>query len=357
MGITRLVDIGATQRVIADVGIDRFMDEMIAKLALGFREFKPAETTTMARAGFSYTEPDLGLVEWMPTMEAAGRVSIKTVGYHPTNPTKRNLPSVMATTSLHDTTTGQLIALTDATFLTAIRTGAASALATDELASLDATTLVVIGAGAQAVTQVHAISRIRTLTEVSVYDTDPLVAESFVRRLPVDVPVTIVPDRRELAKRLVQADVICTCTSVDPGEGPVLLEGDFDSALHINAVGADFPGKLELPRTLVDRALVIPDHAEQCLVEGEAQTLQQEDLGPELWELVAEGAHAHRNELTVFDSTGWAFEDLIAAELLLAHAERIGAGHEIELQPAPRDPYDPYEQVRPSGIGQIRPAS
>lgn len=353
MGFTRLLDVGATQKVIADVGIDRFMDEMIAKLAFGFRQFDPAETTTLARAGFSYTEPDLGLVEWMPTMDARGRVSIKTVGYHPTNPTKRNLPSVMATTSLHDTSTGQLVALTDATFLTAIRTGAASALATDELATLGATSLVVIGAGAQAVTQVHAISRIRTLTDVTVYDVDPLVAESFVRRLPVDVPVTVVLDHGDLAKHLAEADVVCTCTSVDPGEGPVLPDGTFHPALHINAVGADFPGKLELPRSLVDRALVIPDHAEQCLAEGEAQTMQQADLGPELWELVAEGAHAHRNELTVFDSTGWALEDLLAAELLLEHAERIGAGHEIELQPTPRDPYDPYEQVCPSGIGQI----
>lgn len=356
MAITRLLDIGAIQRIVADVGIDRFMDEMIAKLAFGFRQFDEAQTETMARMGFSYSQPDLGLVEWMPSMEMGGRVSIKTVGYHPTNPTKRNLPSVMATTSLFDSTTGQLAALTDATFLTAIRTGAASALATDELAPLGPTALGVVGAGAQAVTQVHAISRIRTLTSVSIYDADPVVAESFVRRLPVDVPVNVVSDQSGIAKMLTEVDVLCTCSSVDPGEGPVFADTEHRSALHINAVGADFPGKLELPRTLLDRALVIPDHTEQCLAEGEAQTVARESLGPELWQIVAEGTHAHRNELTVFDSTGWALEDLLAAELLLDHANRLGAGHEIELQPAPRDPYDPYEQVNPSGIGEIRKA-
>lgn len=333
------------------------MDEMIAKLAYGFRNFDSTETHTMARAGFNYTSPELGLVEWMPTMEVGGRVSIKTVGYHPTNPAKRNLPSVMATTSLHDTATGQLLALADATFLTAIRTGAASALATDELAPLDAAELGVIGSGAQAVTQVHAISRVRPISSVMIYDTEARVSESFVRRLPVDVPVRVLSGPDGLATMLNQVDVLCTCTSVGPGAGPVLMDGQHKPALHINAVGADFPGKVELPRSMIERALVVPDHAEQCLVEGEAQTMTPEQLGPELWAHVANGSRTHREEFTVFDSTGWAFEDLLAAELLLEHADRLGCGHQLELQPSPRDPYDPYEQVKPSGIGQIRATS
>ncbi len=342
------------QQVIADVGLDRFMDEMIAKLTYAFRRFDPEATVTKVREGFSYEKPDLGLVEWMPTMDVGGRISIKTVGYHPTNPMQRNLPSVMATTSLHDTTTGQLLALADSTFLTAVRTGAASAVATDELAPLSTPILGIIGAGAQAITQAHAISRVRAIEKIIVFDADEDVAASFERRLPFAVEVEVVTAARvhkELPAMLGEADILCTCTSVDPEAGPVFADGRHKEALHINAVGADFPGKLEIPRTLINRAVVVPDYQPQCLAEGESQTLRAEQLGPDLHQLIAAGRHQYRGVLTVFDSTGWALEDLLAAELLLEHADRISAGHEIELQPSPRDPFDPYEQIRPAGHG------
>ena len=158
MAITRVLTQRCIAQLVGVIGLDALLDEMIARLTAALTHYDPAITETFLRTGFRYTKPDLGLIEWMPAMEHGRRVSIKTVGYHPTNPVDRGTPSVLATTSLHDTTDGRMLALCEATFLTALRTGAASAVVTDVLAVPDAATIGVIGCGAQAVTQIHAIA-------------------------------------------------------------------------------------------------------------------------------------------------------------------------------------------------------
>ncbi|MEZ5263551.1 MAG: hypothetical protein R2755_17700 [Acidimicrobiales bacterium] len=174
-------------------------------------------------------------------MELGRVVAVKTVGYHPRNPTRKGLPSVMATTSLYDTATGQLVALVDATLLTALRTGAASAVATEVLAVDGPLHVGVIGCGAQAVTQLHAVSRVRSIERITVLDTDPAVAASFGRRVAfLDRPPEVVERDGDL-RLLADVDVLCTCTSVDVGKGPVLRDGPHRPWLHVNAVGADFP--------------------------------------------------------------------------------------------------------------------
>ena len=346
MAATRILGLEAMADVVADVGLDGLMDETIERLTTACEDLDDELMVTMDRDGFHYTKPALGLLEWMPAMELGRRVSIKTVGYHPTNPTERGAPSVLATTSLHDTSTGRFLALSEATFLTALRTGAASAVASNVLATADASTLGIVGCGAQAVSQVHGLSRVRPIERVLAYDADVEVAQSLGKRLPVDdIAVDVIDDVQQL---MAGSDIICTATSVDIGGPPVLRDVATRPWLHINAVGADFAGKVELPKSMLERALVCPDVVAQCLLEGESQQLSVDQLGPDLPRLVQGRAHyeGHRQSLTVFDSTGWALEDLIAAELLLDHADRLGVGVEVELQPAPIDPYDPYEFVR-----------
>ncbi|MEM7340342.1 MAG: ornithine cyclodeaminase family protein [Actinomycetota bacterium] len=347
--MTVVLSIGDVADVVRQVGPDALMDELIERFDSRMGAFDTNAVTTMDRTGFDYDDPYLGLVEWMPTLVHGRRVGIKTVAYHPRNPGEHALPSVLATTTIHDTHTGRLEALTEATLLTALRTGAASAIATDKLAPADASTLGVVGAGAQAVTQIHAISRIRPITRLLVCDADPEVAKSLPSRIgAVGISVSVeILDVDELHLMLREADIICTCTSVDPNAGPVLPHGEHKPALHLNAVGADFPGKTELPAATLKAALVCPDVATQCLAEGEAQQLEADDLGPELPTLVrnAREYDGHRQQLTVFDSTGWAFEDLIVAELVLEHAARLGIGSYVDLVPEATDPYDPYALV------------
>ena len=328
--------------VVRAVGLDQFMDDVIEGVRRAAAQLDPETTITIERGGFQYEKPSFGLVEWMPSMELGRAVGIKTVGYHPSNPTQRGLPSVMATTSIHDTSNGRLLALVDATMLTAIRTGAASAVVTDILADPASSTLGLIGCGAQAVTQVHAISRVRPIDKIVAFDADPSVAASLASRLPINIAVEIVDAS---ASVVVDADIVCTATTVDIGAGPVLPMFGLKAGAHINAVGADFPGKTELPAQLLRNALVIPDEVAQCLKEGECQQLSEDELGPPLAELVqnAESFSGWHNQLTVFDSTGWALEDLIAAEITLAHAKRLNIGIHTDLQHNPIDPYAPYE--------------
>lgn len=331
-------------QIIQTVGLDRFMDDVIDGIRIAALELDPETTVTIERGGFQYQKPSLGLVEWMPSMELGRAVGIKTVGYHPSNPTQRRLPSVMATTSIHNTATGGLSALVEATLLTAIRTGAASAVVSEVLSDPQASVLGLVGCGAQAVTQAHAISRVRPLSRICAFDADASISATLEARLPMDVPVDIVSTAADAVRN---AGIVCTATTVDIGAGPVVDAHSFRPDVHINAVGADFPGKTELPLELLQSALVIPDEVRQCLKEGESQQLTEDQLGPSLPELVqnAETFVAWRNELTIFDSTGWALEDLIVAEIALEHARELQIGLHTQLQHDPVDPYNPYESL------------
>lgn len=330
-------------------GVEHILDELIDRLRDALLTFDPDRVHSPARAGFQYEEPEVGLLEWMPAMELGRVAAVKTVGYHPRNPTRKGLPSVMATTSVYDTATGQLLALLDATLLTALRTGAASAVATDILAVDGPLSVGVIGCGAQAVTQLHAISRVRPVERVTVLDTDPVVAASYNRRVAfLDRPTTVVNPEGD-TRLLADVDVLCTCTSVDVGKGPVLRDGEHRPWLHVNAIGADFPGKQELPLPMLERAVLCPDLPSQCRFEGESQWVQPDRIGPDLATLVKHRSsyEPYRSVLTVFDSTGWALEDLVVAELFIELASREGIGSTVTLQRTATDPFDPYALITP----------
>ncbi len=348
---TICLDVDDLADVVAAVGLDRFVDDLIAAIGDAVRSFDVARVETMARAGFSYTTPAVGLVEWMPAMVVGRSVAIKTVAYHPDNPAAVGLPSVLATTSVYDTDTGRLVAICEATTLTALRTGAASAVMTDALVPPGPIALGVVGCGAQAVTQIHAISRIRPIERLIVTDADPAVAASLGVRLPsgvlADGATPEVVSTLAFGDRVADLDVLCTCTSVDVDKGPVVELRGAKPALHVNAVGSDFPGKVELPVDYLRSSVVIPDALDQCLVEGESQQLTADEVGPGMVEVLTDPAHRELvNRRTVFDSTGWAYEDLVAATRFVDEAERHGLGTRLALQYLPDDPYDPLEAIR-----------
>ncbi len=345
---TRLLRGEDLRSIVSEIGLDALLDALIAELREALETYDAKATATFDRTGFHYVEPRLGLLEWMPAMASGRVVSIKTVGYHPENPARAGIPSVLATVSVYDCSSGQLLGIVEGTTLTALRTGAASAVATEILAVDAPISLGLVGAGAQAVTQAHAISRVRRVDRILAYDVDPETLASLPRRLAfLDLPIEIVEaeDRDRLRS---DVDVLCTATSVGIGAGPVVEDGDHRAWLHVNAVGADFAGKLELPQELLRRSLVCPDVRAQCIAEGECQQLAVEEIGPNLAELVqgaARFANA-RDALSVFDSTGWALEDLVAADLVLRWADRLGCGEHVDLQSIGRDPFDPYEILR-----------
>lgn len=340
-------------RLAAAVGVDALMDEVIEGLAETLRTYDPATTRIPVRDGFDYQSPRPGLLEWMPVLEVGRSAVIKTVGYHPHNPA-RGIPTVLATLFLYDVASGHLTAIADGVLATALRTGAASAVASRLLARPDSRTLGLVGCGMQAVTQLHALCRCFDLEEVLIHDIDPQVESSFLRRAAAfGVAVRRAP-RREVESA---SDLLCTATSVAPGEGPVIDGVDLRPWVHVNAVGSDFPGKIELPAELVRRSWVCADFLDQALREGECQHLAAEQVGATLDQVVQapERFAPLREATTLFDSTGFALEDQVVMEVLLAHAHRLGLGTELPLESVADDARDPYALVRE--LAARRPAA
>ncbi|NNE45358.1 MAG: ornithine cyclodeaminase family protein [Rhodothermales bacterium] len=320
---------------------------MIRSISDALVTLTPDRAELPLRSGFHYHEPVTGLIEWMPVMVNGSRATIKVVGYHPENPRRYELPTILGTVSSYDTRTGHLVGLADGTFLTALRTGAASGVATAAMATADTKTLGIIGCGAQAVAQLHAVSRVRKIARVLTYDLDPATTASFPARIEVlgldDLTVEVADCERVVR----ESDVLCTATSVDVGGGPVFPDTETKPWLHINAAGSDFEGKFEIPKAMLKRAYVCPDILLQAISQGECQQLTKDDIGVELPVLIGdrELCESLMPKLTVFDSTGSALEDHVALELMLGYGREFGLGAEIEIESFSHDAKNPYEFV------------
>ena len=331
------------QEIILHNGLNRIMDMTIERLESAILSFSENETDIPSRAGFHYELPQSGLVEWMPLYQKGHQVMIKVVGYHPANPETYGFPTIVSTMYAYDTNTGHLMGITDGVILTALRTGAASAIASKYLANPDSKVMGMIGCGAQAVTQLHALSRLFKIERVLIFDTDHDAMHSFNERCET-LDLGINAELSDIETIVKEAEILCTATSIDVGSGPLFDRLTTRSYLHINAVGSDFPGKVELPKSLLMESFVCPDFIDQALKEGECQQLEQADIGPSIIEVVkspADFTHV-KNQRSVFDSTGWALEDQVVMELFLDLGKKLGLGVEIEIESLSEDAKNPY---------------
>ena len=338
-----IIDSTAVQQIIRKKGLNIVMDDLIDRLEKALLGYSPEDTHIPTRSGFNYKKPFLGLVEWMPLMKKGEEVIIKVVGYHPENPDLFKIPTILSTISCYDAHTGHLNYLVDGVLLTALRTGASSAVASKFMASKNSKVLGLIGCGAQSVTQVHAISRLFGIEEILIYDIDQNSMASLKDRLaPIDIAAQ--PKSASIEEILNRSDILCTATSIAPEEGPLFDTYETKAHLHINAVGADFPGKFELPLSLLEKAYVCPDFLEQALIEGECQQMEQSKIGPS-WVEVSRNIslqEKYQSALSVFDSTGWALEDQVVANLFAEYAKELGLGKAMRIESFSDDEKNPY---------------
>ena len=257
-----------------------------------------------------------GDVRAMPAYAAPlGYASIKNINMHPGN---RDVPSIVGTLTLFDPPTGMPLAIMDATAITRLRTGAAAGVATRLLARADAAVLSLIGAGNQAMTQIEAVLAVRPrIARIMVHDLDreraTRLALAATDRFRVVVQIAASAEEAVRA-----ADVLTTIT---PTRTPIVEADWVRPGTHINAIGADAAGKQELQSQLMASARVVVDEMEQATHSGEINVpltegvLQTSDIHAELGH-VAAGAKAGRSnatDVTVFDSTGLALQDLACA--------------------------------------------
>ena len=278
---------------------------------------------------------DDGVLLLMPAVSDAGggdaALGVKLVSVYPSN-RARGHPTVYASYVLMDGATGQPLALLEATYLTALRTAATSALAARLLARADARRVVCFGAGVQAAMQLRCLATVRRLERVTVVGRNPDRARRFASEMAreLGVPVEVASSSHAAVR---DADIVtCATTST----APVLFGADLCPGVHVDLVGAFRPTDREADSEAVRRARVVVDtyagaleEAGDVLIPLREGAIHRDDIVAELAELLT-GARIGRrsdDDITLFKSVGWALEDLATARLAYARAraERVGA--------------------------------
>ncbi len=264
-------------------------------------------------------------------------LGIKTVSVFPQN-FYRAEPTIYALVTLFDPTSGRPLAVLDGTYLTALRTGAASGVATRLLARSDARTLVIFGAGAQALPQIQAVLVARpAINNLWIVNRSRdraalLAAQVRADGFHGDIRITTDP-----TVPLAEADVVCTATS---SPNPLFSADLVRPGTHINAIGAYRPDMAEIPPDLVARSRVFVDQRHAAwseagdLIQARAAGLiNEQHIAGELGELVNGTVHGRtsENEITLFKSVGNAVQDLAVAALVCQRATELGLGVDVAL--------------------------
>ena len=295
-----------------DIGqVNRSVESAFADHGNGLVQMPPKVYITLPEGDFR-TMPAC-----LPSLSIAG---VKMVNVHPKNP-QAVLPTVMALTIILDPATGKPLAVINATRLTDMRTGAAGAVAAKYLSPKKEVVLGVIGTGRQAEAQVAAISRELKIQEIRVWGRNPAHVRKFADRCME------YPCMASSPEKACDCDVLVTTT---PSTTPIIMSGWIHEGTHINAIGADAPGKEELDPSLLRRAEVFVDDPAQAIHSGEINVpisrglYHETDLAGTLGEVViGKKKRRDKDAITVFDSTGLAIQDLAIAKIAMEHGTRI----------------------------------
>jgi ornithine cyclodeaminase len=314
------------------IGAETAMAELAAAIEADFLrwpEFDKSPRVASHSAG--------GVIELMPVADGE-HYGFKYVNGHPRNNVTGH-QTVTAFGVLSSVATGYPLLLSEMTVLTALRTGATSAMAAKWLAPKGARTMAMIGAGAQCEFQALAFRAICGIARIQLYDIDPAASEKAACNLRAMGLETEICASGQAAVE--GAQIITTCTA-DKRNATVLSDNMVGAGVHVNAIGGDCPGKTELAAAVLERATIFVEYPEQTRVEGEIQQLSPDHPVTELWQVIAGSAPGRRDarEITIFDSVGFAIEDFSALRWLLG---RVAAGAPHVMLDMMADPDDPRD--------------
>jgi alanine dehydrogenase len=313
------------------------MADAIDLVERGFVEFGAGGVDMPQRPVIVVQERD-GLAAFMPAfIRGMGALAIKTVTAFKLNP-KMGLPTIFGTVTLLDPETGAPLCIMDGGYLTAVRTGATSGVATKYLAKKDARVAAMFGTGVQGRTQLEAICTVRAIDEVRLYDTNRGAALEFAREMSGRPPI---PDKLSVVdtpkQALAGADVVATATT---SPTPILDGDDLSPGTHINGVGSHAPGARELDTRTVVRSRVVCDSVEACLAEAgdllipmQEGALNQSEIRTALADVISGKAPGRETDedITLFKSVGLAFQDAVAALHAYEKARSEGLGTEFQF--------------------------
>jgi alanine dehydrogenase len=291
--------------------VNRAIEEAFAEHGRGNVQMPPKVYITFDHGDFR-TMPG-----YIPSLNIAG---VKVVNVHPGNP-KSGLPTVMALTVLLSVQSGVPEALLNATRLTDMRTGAAGAVAAKYLSPFEEVTLGVVGSGRQAGAQVEATAQELKIRKILVWSRKEQNARAFCEKY------SQFNCEQVSLERACDAEVIVTTT---PSRKPLIRDEWIHEGTHINAIGADAPGKEELDPGILSRAAVFVDDTAQAVHSGEINVpiseglFSRERIRGTLGEVVlGRVGRKGKEEITIFDSTGLAIQDLAIAHIAVKTGECI----------------------------------
>ncbi|PLQ02476.1 ornithine cyclodeaminase [Cupriavidus pauculus] len=345
--LTRFLDAGDVAALVRGVGVRQAIVQVAGCVREDFLRWHEFEKSARLASHSA-----VGVIELMPVSDG-NRFAYKYVNGHPRN-AQFALPTVMACGMLADVQTGFPLLLADLTLATALRTAATSALAAQAMARPGARTMALIGNGAQAEFQSLAFHAMAGITTIRAFDVDASATARLARNLAKVRGLEIVPVR-SVRDALSGADIVTTVTA-DKTRATILTPEMVQPGMHLNAVGGDCPGKTELHVDILRGARLVVEYAPQSRIEGEIQQWPEAPVS-ELWEVLAGTApgRAGADEVTVFDSVGFALEDYSALRWLHATACARDAGRYVELVAMPPDPRDLYGWMMQANAEAVTP--
>jgi ornithine cyclodeaminase len=314
------------------------MAQAIEVVKPAFAQLSTGKVDVPVRTGLDVPEHN-GVSFFMPAfLQESDQLGVKIASVFPEN-LKRSLPTIHALVAVIDSETGRPTAIMDGTYLTALRTGAATGAATDLLARSGAKSAAIIGAGGQARTQLEGVCEVRDIEEVRVYSLRPESTASFAEEMQdaggrIPQSVRAVSSAREALRG---ADIICTVTTA---RAPVFEDADLEAGVHINAVGSFTSEMQEVPEETIRRGHVVVDSRAACweeagdlLIPLKKGLISEGHIYAELGEILA-GVKAGRgsdDEVTIFKSVGNAVQDVAVATKALEEARKHDLGVELEI--------------------------
>ncbi len=323
----RLLNMAEVERTLS-------MSDVLGLVEKAFEE-RGRKRVQMPPKSYLFFSKFSGDLRVMPAyLEGMNEAGVKLVNVHPDNPSKYGLPTVLATIVLFAPETGAPISIMDGTRITAMRTAAASGIAVKYLARKDAKVLGVIGAGYQSLFQLEALNEVMKLESVKIFDMIEGKADNLAVMARKKFGLSV--GKAATAEEAVRgSDVVVTIT---PARAPIVRSEWVVKGMHINAIGADALGKEELEAGMLSRAKIVIDDWEQASHSGEINVplskkiITRANIYAEIGEIVAgdKPGRVSEDEITVFDSTGMAIQDVITAWHAYEVAEEKGIGQEIE---------------------------
>ena len=343
--MTRYIDVNDLSHLVARKGLLQCLSEMAEYIREDYLRWQDFEKC----ARLANHSPE-GVIELMPVSDAS-LYAFKYVNGHPKN-TQSGMLTVMAFGALGDVDTGKPVLLSEMTLTTAIRTAATSALAARYMARPNSRSMALIGNGSQSEFQALAFHTLLGIDEIRLFDIDLQATRKLAKNL-AQFPAIKVIVSSSAAEAVRGADIVTTVTA-DKAYATILTADMIEPGMHLNAVGGDCPGKTELHRDIVESARVFVEYEPQSRIEGEIQQMPADSPVTEFWRVV-NGEVAARDsdqDVTLFDSVGFALEDYSALRYVLDVARSLDIGSEIELVPDLHNPKDLFARLQP----QVAPA-